>query len=99
MRHAPRAQGIGERADDVLLAGEVGEALRPVLAREDEVRSGHRVDEALDRRPGTRLKPLPLLPSGPGGFTTRRRPVPGPAPRLGNGPSTTNRMIRGEGKR
>src|SRR5438270_3919865 len=35
---------------------------------------------ALDRRPGTRLKTLPLLPSGPGGFTTRRRPIPGPAP-------------------
>ena len=35
---------------------------------------------ALDRGPGTRLKTLPLLPSGPGGFTTRRRPIPGPAP-------------------
>src|SRR5207302_4682230 len=61
----------------------IGEPLRPVLAREDEVRSGHQVrtGETLNRRPGTRLKPLPLLPSGPGGFTTRRRPAPGSAPR------------------
>ena len=53
MRHAPRAQGIGERADDVLLAGEVGEALRPVLAREDEVRGGH-LSDAMRRWTGDR---------------------------------------------
>src|SRR3954471_9409420 len=48
--------------------------------------------EALDRGPGTRLKTLPLLPSGPGGFTTRRRPIPGPAP-AGGGPDRVPRII------
>src|SRR5204862_3988309 len=85
---------VDQGADHVLLARQVLEALRPVFAGKDEVRGGHRrraprvrgtaalrVPQALDRRPGTRLKTLPLLPSGPGGFTTRRRPIPGPAPR------------------
>src|SRR5262249_39575243 len=42
VRHPARLERVDQRPDHVLLPGQVGKPLRPVLAGEDEVRSGHR---------------------------------------------------------
>src|SRR5207248_6987046 len=42
VRDPPRLQRVDQGADDVLLAGQVLEALRPIFAGENEVRGGHR---------------------------------------------------------
>src|SRR5258708_39673533 len=58
----------------MLLANELRKYLRPVLAGDDLIHAGERSDEYYARPRvirGTRVKPLPLLPSGPGGVCSR----------------------------
>src|SRR5579863_5474751 len=54
---------------DVFLADQLGKRLRPVLASDDLVHEGDYARPRVIR--GTRVKPLPLLPSGPGGVCSR----------------------------
>src|SRR5579862_3766135 len=73
MRDAPLRNRVFERGLDVFLADQLGERLRPVLAGDDLVHG--RREKVQYARPrvirGTRVKPLPLLPSGPGGVRSR----------------------------
>ena len=66
--------GVFERGLDVFLADQLRERLRPVFAGDDLIHE-RRAHEGAYARPrvirGTRVKPLPLLPSGPGGVCSR----------------------------
>src|SRR5579872_5800225 len=79
MRDTPLRDGIFESGLDVFLADQLVKCLRPVLASDDLIHVG-RCGASLRAlsgyaRPrvirGTRAKPLPLLPSGPGGVCSR----------------------------
>ena len=73
VRDAAAANGVLERGPDVLLADQLGKRLRPVFPGDDLVHGN--ACKACYARPrvirGTRAKPLPLLPSGPGGVCSR----------------------------
>src|SRR5216684_3128838 len=72
LAHLPLRDGVFERGLDVFLADQLGKCLRPVFARDDLI---HGRRKGVYARPrvirGTRVKPLPLLPSGPGGVCSR----------------------------
>ncbi len=69
VRDAVLRDGVFERGLDVLLVHHVGERLGPVLAGDDLVHGWANARPRVIR--GTQVKPLPLLPSGPGGVCGR----------------------------
>ena len=72
VRDALLRDGVFERGADVLLADQLGKRLRPVFPGDDLVHEGVGGEYARPRViRGTRAKPLPLLPSGPGGVYSR----------------------------
>ncbi len=72
VRDALLRDGVFERGLDVFLADQLRKRLRPVFPGDDLI---HGRIERRYARPrvirGTRVKPLPLLPSGPGGVCSR----------------------------
>src|SRR5262249_43762979 len=66
---AALGDGIFECGFDVLLADEFRKRLRAVFAGYDLIHLGGLARPRVIR--GTRVKPLPLLPSGPGGVRSR----------------------------
>ena len=73
VRDALLRDGVLERGADVLLADQFRKRLRPVFPGDDLVHGGMELAEYARPRVirGTRVKPLPLLPSGPGGVHSR----------------------------
>jgi hypothetical protein len=69
MGDAALRDGVFESGFDVFLADQLRKRLRPVLAGNDLVHEGDYARPRVIR--GTRVKPLPLLPSGPGGVCSR----------------------------
>src|SRR5947207_2004414 len=61
------------RRAEVFLADQLGERLRPVVTGDDLVHAAGNLRKYARPRVirGTRVKPLPLLPSGPGGVCSR----------------------------
>jgi len=59
---------IPERGDDVLLVQQIVEGLRTIFARDDLIHGDYAKLRVIR---GTRGKPLPLLPSRPGGVCSR----------------------------
>jgi hypothetical protein len=69
VRDAILRDGVLERGLDVLLIHHVGERLGPVFPGDDLVHGWANARPRVIR--GTQVKPLPLLPSGPGGVCSR----------------------------
>ena len=73
MSDALLRNGVLERGADMLLADQLRKGLRPVFPGDNLVHEGRW--PGVYARPrvirGTRAKPLPLLPSGPGGVHSR----------------------------
>src|ERR1039458_6671303 len=69
VRDAVLRDGVFERGLDVLLIHHVGERLGPVFPGDDLVHGWANARPRVIR--GTQVKPLPLLPSGPGGVCGR----------------------------
>src|SRR5581483_4081132 len=73
MRDPVLRNGMFEGSLDMLLVDHIGERLRPVFAGDDLIHGRANARPRVIR--GTQVKPLPLLPSGPGGV--RGRPLHG----------------------
>ena len=71
VRDAVLRDGVFERGLDVLLVDHIVERLRPVFAGDDLIHGDGRMYARPRVIRGTRVKPLPLLPSGPGGVCSR----------------------------